>query len=127
MFASGTDYPTRPDAIRLWARGSYDGMTRIGLKIFEVSRMKVQQIEMDAIDTDGAFQDDSRVVTEFSHVCLNRDNPTFIEADPPVNLARDAKRFLCSFQVDGHRRLLVTVLDHHSGRTLLKDHPVVRL
>ena len=102
-------------------------MTRISLKIFEVSRMKMRRLDVEMVDADGAIRDDSRVSTEFNHVCLNRDNPTFIVADPPVNLARDTKRFLCSFQVDGERRLLVTVLDNHSGKTLLKDHPVVRL
>ncbi|MFO7906130.1 MAG: Hsp70 family protein [Planctomycetota bacterium] len=127
MFRGGTEYPTGPDAVRLWARGSYDGMTRIGLKIFEVSRMKTRRLDVEMVDADGAIQDDSRVATQFAHICLNRDNPTFIVADPPVHLERDKKRFLCSFQVDGHRRLLVTVLDNFSGKTLLKDHPVVRL
>lgn len=127
MFRVGTEYPTRPDAVRLWARGSYDGMTRIGLKVFEVSRMKARRLDVEMVDADGALRDESRVVTEFDHICLNRDNPTFIVAVPPVNLQRDTKRFICSFQVDGHRRLLLTVLDNLSRRTLLKDHPVVRL
>ncbi len=127
MFRTGTEYPTRKNAVRLWARGSYDGMTRIGLKVFEVSQMKARRLDVEMVDADGAIRDDSRVATEFAHICLNRDNPTFIVADPPVNLHRDTKRFLCSFQVDGHRRLLVTVLDNLSGKTLLKEHPVVRL
>ncbi len=127
MFSTGTEYPTGPDAVRLWARGSYDGMTRIGLKIFEVSRMKPRRATIDLVDADGVLNDDSHVVTEFGHFCLNRENPTFIVADPPVSLPRDAQRFLCSFQVDGHRRLLVTVLDNLSGKTLLEEHPVVRL
>jgi hypothetical protein len=127
MFRVGTEYPTCPDAVRLWARGSYEGMTRIGLKIFEVSRMKARRLDLDMVDADGALKDESRVVTEFDHICLNRDNPTFIVAVPPVNLQRDTKRFICSFQVDGHRRLLLTVLDNLSRKTLLKDHPVVRL
>ena len=65
-----------------------------------------------------------------AHACRSAfldDGVRRIIADPPVNLKRDTKRFLCSFQVDGHRRLLVTVLDNLSGKTLLKDHPVVRL
>jgi molecular chaperone DnaK len=123
----GTEYPTPRDGIRLWARGSYEAMTRIGLKVFEVSRMKRRVLEGALVDTDGALRDDSRVITEFAHICVNRDNPTFIVADPPVNLQRDEKRFLCSFWVDGHRRLLVTVLDNLAGKMLLKDHPVVRL
>lgn len=127
LFKIGTEYPTPRDAVRLWARGSYDGMTRIGLKIFEVSRMKRRTLEVALVDADGVLRDESQVASEFVHICLNRDNPTFIVADPPVNLQRDQKRFLCSFWVDGHRRLLVTVLDNLTGKPLLKDHPVVRL
>ena len=102
-------------------------MTRIGLKIFEVSRVKRRSLEAAMVDADGVIREESQVNSEFAHSCLNRDNPTFIVSDPPVNLQRDQQRFLCSFCVDGHRRLLVTVLDNLSGKTLLQDHPVVRL
>ncbi len=127
LFKIGAEYPTPRDAVRLWARGSYEAMTRIGLKIFEVSRMKRRELNVSVVDAEGVLREESQVASEFAHICLNRDNPTFIVADPPVNLQRDPKRFLCSFWVDGHRRLLVTVLDNLSGKTLLKDHPVVRL
>ncbi|MBP7053730.1 MAG: Hsp70 family protein [Phycisphaerae bacterium] len=129
LFKIGTDYPTRREAVKLWARGSYDGMTRIGLKIFEVSRVKRRKLETSLVDDGGVFvpEPQSRVATEFQYVCLNCGNPTFILADPPVNLQRDQKRFLCSFWVDGHRRLLVTVLDNFHGKILMQDHPVVRL
>jgi len=123
----GTEYPTPPHAVQLWARGSFDGMTRIGLKVFEVSRMKQRTLDVALVDAAGVLRNDSRVASEFAYLCLNRDNPTFIVADPPVNLQRDQQRFLCSFAVDGHRRLQVTVLDNLTGQTLLKDHPVVRL
>lgn len=127
LFKLGTDYPTDRDAVRLWCRGAYDGQERIGLKIFEVSRMKRVVLAASLVDEHGALVDDSKVQSDFSYVCLNKSNPTFIRADPPVNLQRDQKRFLCSFWVDGQRRLLVSVLDNHSGKVLLKDHPVVRL
>jgi len=67
------------------------------------------------------------VATDLAYVCLNPDNPTFVVADPPVNLERDAKRFLAAFSIDGQRRLLASVVDNLSGQTLLRDHPVVRL
>jgi hypothetical protein len=89
--------------------------------------MRRRGLEISLVDVEGALQDNCQVSTEFASVCLNPDRPTFIVADPPVNLQRDQKRFLCSFWVDGHRRLLVTVLDNLTGKTLLKDHPVVRL
>ncbi len=67
------------------------------------------------------------VNTCFQYICLNRDNPTFIVADPPVLLERDAERFLCSFWVDASRRLLVSVEDRLTNKLLFEDHPVVRL
>jgi molecular chaperone DnaK (HSP70) len=127
LFKIGTDYPTPRDAVKLWARGAYEAQGRIGLRIFEVSRMKRVRLTEGLVDEHGALKEESHVQTEFSYVCLNGENPTFIVAEPPVNLQRDQKRFLCSFWVDGQRRLLVSVLDNHSGKTLLKDYPVVRL
>jgi len=107
LFATGTRYPTGPEAVRLWMRGAMNGQTGIRLNVCVVSSGKPVQ----------RSQSCSAVsATEL-----------YILADPPVDLQRDAKRFLCSFQVDGHRRLLVTVFDNLSRKTLLNDHPVVRL
>ncbi len=127
LVRTGTEYPMRRGAVRFWAKGSYDGMTRIGIKVFEVSQMPRRALEVALVDFTGAFQDASRVSTDFQYICLNRDNPTFIVADPPVQLKRDAERFLCSFWVDAGRRLLVSVEDRLTGRALFEDHPVVRL
>lgn len=127
LFRVGTSYPTPANAVRFWARGSYNGMTRIGIKIFEVSQMKRRSLEVSLVDWEGVLQDTSQVKTENHYVCLNRDNPTFIVADPAVDLERDHKRFLCSFAVDGNRRLLVTVEDQLSQQKILDEHPVVRL
>ena len=126
LFAAGSDYPTAKDGPRLWARGSYDGMTRIGIQIFEVSRLK-RNLGDSLVSEDGNLKAMSRVSSEYRYVALNAENPTFIVADPPVELARDAKRFLCAFQVDANRHLLVTVLDTLTRKTLLDGHSVVRL
>ena len=127
LFKIGTEYPTRPEALRLWCNGSCDGQTKIGLKIFEVSRMKRRTLDVSIVDAKGALREDSRVASEFEYICLNPENPTFILANPPMQLERDKKRFLCSFSIDGNRRLVVTVFDNLSNKTLLKEHPVVRL
>jgi molecular chaperone DnaK len=127
LFKIGTEYPTPPDDVRFWGNGAYDGQTRIGLKIYEVSQMRRRPAGGSIVDESGALRGDSRVITDYDYVCLNAENPTFVVADPPVNLTRDKRRFLYAFQVDGNRRLLVTVTDNHTGRTLLKEHPVVRL
>jgi hypothetical protein len=95
------------------------------------------------VDESGALIQASKVASEFSFICLNPENPTFILADPPYDQKRDAQRFFCSFHVDAQRRLLVTVVDkfyntpefvrqnpqfsHLGGKPLFVDHPVVRL
>jgi molecular chaperone DnaK (HSP70) len=128
LFKMGDHYPTRPeDVVQLWARGSYDGMERIGLKIFEVSQMKRLKFTEPIIDEEGHLIDESRVITDCVYVCLNAKNPTFIIANPPVNIKRDQKRFLCTFRVDDQRRLLVTVYDKLNDKVLMQDYPVVRL
>ena len=48
-------------------------------------------------------------------------------AMPVVEMKRDTQRFLCSFQVDADRRLVVSVEDRLTSRVLFEDHPVVRL
>ena len=128
LFKSGTEYPTPADLPRrLMIRGSVEGQTRLGIRIFEVSQVKRMQLSEGMVDEQGAIKEESRVATDVSYICLNRANPTFIVADPAVSLDRDKERFQCSFQVDGQRRLLVSVLDKQTGRPLLKEHPVVRL
>lgn len=127
LFKIGTEFPTRPDAIRFWSNGSTDGQTRVGLHIYEVSRMKRRAATQAQVDAEGRILAATKVATDYEHICLNPDNPTFIIADPPINRERDKQRFLCSFEVDGHRRLLVTATDHLTGKPVLVKHPVVRL
>ncbi|MCX6620685.1 MAG: hypothetical protein NTY38_06335, partial [Acidobacteria bacterium] len=127
LFKIGTEFPTPPDAIRFWSNGSTEGQTRVGLHIYEVSRMKRRAMDQAMVDAEGRIQAAARVTTDYEHICLNPDNPTFIVADPPINRERDKQRFLCSFEVDGHRRLLVTATDQLSGKKVLVAHPVVRL
>jgi len=125
----GTQYPTDKDTIRFWARGAYENQTAIGVRVFEVSRMMRKILDQALVDEDGALRGQSKVKTECDYIELTGRNPTFIIADPPVHLARDRERFFCTFWVDGNRTLRVTVKDHHynDARTLLLDHPVVRL
>ncbi|MBI3800391.1 MAG: Hsp70 family protein [Deltaproteobacteria bacterium] len=127
LFKIGTEYPTPSDQVRYWCNGSTDGQTRVGLQIFEVSRMKRRQTDEAIVDAEGRFRASDRVTTDYEHICLNSDNPTFVVADPPINRERDKRRILCSFEIDGNRRLLVTAVDNLAGKTLLLKHPVVRL
>lgn len=128
LFAKGTEFPTDPkEPEELVCCGSYDGQTRVALRVYEVSSVRQRSLGTSIIDDDGALLDETEVRTDHRYICLNRENPTFIVADPPFNRVRDEERLICSFRVDGHRRLLVTVRDTVAGRLLLDDHPVVRL
>jgi molecular chaperone DnaK len=125
----GTEYPTPRELVRKAIGGTADGQTRCGLLVFEVSGMKRRKGPM-KLGLGGEFVEDDgdgQINSEFAYVPLNFDNPKFIVADPPINVQRDKRRFLCSFWVDGHRRLLVTVVDNLTGKLLMKDEPVVRL
>jgi len=128
LFSKGAEYPTdaeRPE--ELVSCGSYDGQTRVALRIYEVSDVKRRLLGTSIVDDDGALLDDTEVRTDRHYICLNRENPTFIVADPPFERGRDAERLICSFHIDGHRRLRVTVRDSLAHKLLLEDHPVVRL
>lgn len=127
LFKIGTEYPTPGEVVRYWCNGSADGQTRVGLLIYEVSRMQKRRLEEALVDEQGRIRQCGKVTTDYDHICLNPDNPTFIAADPPINRERDKKRFLCSFEIDGNRRLLVTVVDQIDGKVVMAKHPVVRL
>jgi molecular chaperone DnaK (HSP70) len=88
LFEMGTDYPTA-EPKRFWLNGSNEGQTRIGIKVFEVSRLKRRDVVGFAVDEMGVFRQDSQVQTDCCYACLNRENPTFIVADPPISVERD--------------------------------------
>lgn len=125
LFDQGTQYPT-PVAMPKWARGAVDGATRIGLDIYEVSQIRLQDFSDSVVDANGVIRD-ARITSKNHYVWLNSDSRTFIVADPPYSAQRDKERFLCRFSIDGNRRLLVTAVDNLTEKTLLKDHVVVRL
>jgi len=151
LFSIGTEYPTSKDKVRVKLRGTSDVQIRLGLEIFEVSRMKRRRLDQAMVDASGALREEVAVASDFQHRSLNPGEKTlFVIADPPYVKAkdrdgkeRDADRFPCAFWVDGQRRLLVTVVDRfygapewlaqhpewspYGGKPLLINHPVVRL
>ena len=85
------------------------------------------QFDQSMVDEAGRIRQAARITTDYEHICLNPDNPTFVAVDPAIMRERDKQRILCSFEVDGNRRLLVTATDTLTGKPLLVKHPVVRL
>lgn len=129
LFRAGTELPTSSDdAVRLWCNGIGDGQTRVGLKVFEGSSIRQRRLGRPGVEESGVLlPDESLSGSTQEYRCLNPDNPTFINANPPVHMKRDQNRFACRFDVDAHRRLLVTVRDQLNGQLLFSNYPVVRL
>lgn len=129
LFHLGDEYPTpREKYMRKWLKGTSNGQTRIGLVICEVSQVRRRKLETSIVDRDGVILlPQTGVRTDFEYIKLNENNPTFVRAEPAIDLERDRQRFEATFRVDGNRRLLVTVVDRLKGETLLEEYPVVRL
>ncbi|MBI1792227.1 MAG: hypothetical protein HYR60_32285 [Acidobacteria bacterium] len=113
--------------VKKWLKGTLDGQSRIGILIYEVSRVRRRGLELLSVDRQGALLPEGPAATEFDYICLNEGNPTFVPAEPAIKLDRDKQRFHATFWVDGNRRLLVTVVDHLNSKVLLEGYPVVRL
>jgi len=128
LFRRGQAYPTKPEETQTrLARGVYEDQERVALVVWEVMGNPAPNHALGLVDEHGRIRPEVNMGQDQRLECLNQDNPTFILAQPPVNLNRDRGRFLCRFSVDGQRRLLVTVQDNFSGKQLYLNHPVVRL
>lgn len=127
----GTPYPTKEPVARLTVKATYNGQARLGIAIFEVSepqrQSSTQPIEL-VFDPAGA----ARIVQvtpdeqdQRTYFWMNEGSPTFLVADPPAK--KGEPRFEVEFNIDGNKRLLITAKDLKTGRTVLKDYPVVKL
>jgi hypothetical protein len=56
---------------------------------------------------------------------MNERTPTFLVLDAPA--AQGERCFDLSFRIDANRRLTLSAIDARTGRTTLRDFPVVRL
>jgi molecular chaperone DnaK len=125
----GTPYPTAREFKKMTIKGTRDGQRFLGINIFEVAEKASSSTGTGEIIFDlngGAVFDNAHNshddTTEF---WMNEDNPTFIEADPPVE--RGVKRFSVNFRVDEQKRLKVTVRDILTQKLLYNDYLVVKL
>ena len=75
LFKQGREYPIEPeDGVRFWAKGAYDGMTAIGVKVFEVSQVRRRVLDQALVDERGALRGQSRVQTDHEHIELTVNN-----------------------------------------------------
>ncbi len=127
----GTPYPTPDPVARLTVKATYDGQTRLGIAIFELSEARrlqpEQRLEL-VFDPSGSAR--LRQLTpeeeeQRSRFWMNEGNPTFLQAEPAAEEGQAC--FDVEFRVDENKRLVVTARDIRSERTVLRDFPVVRL
>ncbi len=131
LVARGTSYPSADTVARVSIKASYDGQTRLGLAIFEMAEQRPAEraatFEL-IFDPSGAPRiaevapvDD----TERNAFWMNEHAPTFLALDAPAT--QGERCFDLSFRIDANKRLILTAVDVRTGRTTLRDFPVVRL
>ena len=128
---AGTAYPTAGSIAELTIKAARDDQEFLGISVFEVgkkeSHTREEGTHLDLVyDASGGarFQvrEDPQIASTF---WVNEKCPTFIHAQPKAK--KGDKRFPVEFTVDGNKRLCVTVRDNESGKTLFRDHPVIKL
>lgn len=133
IVSASTPYPSDGPIARLTVKASHDGQEFLGIDIYEVGnreacrRAEGQVLDL-VFDTSGGArlqERDGVDLEDRTHFWVNEGSPTFIHAQPPAK--RGDSRFPVQFSIDGSKRLCVTVRDNETGKTLLKDHPVIKL
>ncbi len=131
IIPSGTPYPTAGPVRQVSVAASYDDQEYLGIEIYEVGHRECYACSdgprLDLVfDPSGAARFQKREEPAIrSRFWINEKNPCFIRAEPRAK--RGEKRFPVQFSVDGNKRLCVTVRDLATGKTLMKDHPIIKL
>jgi hypothetical protein len=132
---AGTPYPctvmdpAHGDRPLVWTvKASHEEQTKLGLQVYEVARKESLACGgggMDLVyDQNGGARYTQREDPEdATHRRIG--SPTFILANPPAR--RGDPRFQASFSIDGQKRLCVTVRDNQTGKTVMRDYPMVKL
>ena len=132
---AGTPYPCpimRPDKpdipLVLTVKASNDEQTRLGLQVYEVARKESVACGgggFDLVfDQNGAARYAAREDVE-DFRCRPIGSTTFITANPPAKFGDP--RFPTTFSIDAQKRLCATVKDTNTGKTLMRDYPLVKL
>ncbi len=129
IIRKGTRYPGAGGVARLAIKASYDGQTQLGLPIFEGIPAGGDNegggIELVAGPAGNFRILESRNGNEKNYRWINEDDHVLIPADPPA--MKGSVRFEITFNIDGNKRLLVTVRDFLTGAVVWENYPVARL
>ncbi|HEX2980619.1 MAG TPA: Hsp70 family protein, partial [Anaerolineaceae bacterium] len=131
IVSRGTPYPTPSPVAHLTVKATYTGQTTLGLAIYEMGEKRLRQASQPlelVFDPSGAARimrvsvDEEDRRTTF---WMNETNPTFLEAAPPAE--QGESRFEVEFNIDEHKRLLISARDIKTGLLTHRDYPVVKL
>jgi molecular chaperone DnaK (HSP70) len=130
LVRSGARYPSAGQLARIVISAAYDGQTRLGISLYEIStapEAHAPALEL-VSETAGGIRlagppDDAGAGSR--PVLLNERTPTLLVADPQA--LKGDPRFELTFTLDAEKHLRVTARDLVTGTLVKKDAPVHRL
>ena len=130
LIRKGTPYPEKQITRGMKLKAAWDGQTRFGIALYEIREETGRSGEGNEIffDTDGSVHvmplTDDEVRSE-QLFWVNEQNPLFLCTDQPA--AGGEPCFEVSFGISENKMLTVTASDIRTGKTIINDHPVIRL
>ena len=130
LVRSGARYPSAGQVARITISAAYDGQTRLGIPLYEISTASDAEgptLELVSDPAGGcrlAGPPENAGAGHRPHLANER-TPTLLAADPPA--LKGEPRFELTFVLDRERQLCVTARDLVTGRLVKKDAPVHRL
>ena len=130
LVRSGARYPSAGQVARITISAAYDGQTRLGIPLYEISTSPdthAPALEL-VSDTAGGIRlagPPEDAGTESRPLLANERTPTLLAAEPPA--LKGEPRFELTFTLDREKQLRVTARDLVTGRLTKKDAPVHRL
>jgi len=127
---SGARYPSAGQVARITISAAYDGQTRLGIPLYEISTAPDAEgpaLELVSDPAGGcrlAGPPENASAGHKPHLANER-TPTLLAADPPA--LKGDPRFELTFVLDQERQLCITARDLVTGRLVKKDAPVHRL
>ena len=130
LVRSGARYPSAGQVARITISAAYDGQTRLGIPLYEISTSPdahAPALEL-VSDTAGGIRlagPPEDAGTESRPLFANERTPTLLAAEPPA--LKGEPRFELTFTLDREKQLRVTARDLVTGSLTKKDAPVHRL
>ncbi|MFZ1957611.1 MAG: hypothetical protein WAU46_00815 [Methanoregula sp.] len=130
LVRSGALYPSAGQVARITISAAYDGQTRLGIPLFEISNSADAQAPALELVSDPAGGIRLAIPpgdagTGSRPLLANERTPTLLAADPPA--LKGEPRFELTFTLDREKQLRVTARDLVTGMLVKKDAPVHRL